>query len=443
MKKPLAVGAWCLYDAAITPFGAIIGTFVFARYFQSEVAENDVAGIAYWSQAIAFAGISIAVLSPILGAIADRTGRRLPWIGVFTALAVLGCGALWFVRPDPSFVTLAMVGVIIGTLSTELATVFYNSMLPALAPPNWTGRLSGWGWATGYLGSIGCLLLALFTFLESGGLFYELFGTEDAAHVRATALLSAVWMVALAVPMFLFTPDEPSTGVTIRTAIGQGLGSLVETVRQVRRFGNILRFLIASAIYRDGLNTLFTFGGLYAGAVFGMSLSELVIFAILLNVMAAFGAAALSFIDDWIGAKPTILISLGGLVLTGAPLLLVSDKTWFWGLAAVLGLFIGPAQAAGRSMLARLSPPDMVAEMFGLYNLTGKAVSFLGPLLFGLATEWFDSARAGMTTVLLFFIAGFGCMLLVRESAAEGPPSPGFHPESASGGTATVNPNRV
>lgn len=415
MKKAIAIGAWCLYDWAMTPFGAVISTFVFAVYFSRAVAESEVAGTAHWSRAIALAGIAVAVLSPLLGAIADRTGRRLPWICGFTLLGVAATATLWFVRPDPASIPLALVAVAVATVAIELATVFYNAMLGSLAPKGWVGRLSGWGWATGYFGSILCLLIALFGLVQAEQAPFGLWSTEDQGNVRATALLTAAWYAVFALPLFLLTPDAPSTGVPIRRAIGDGLKALAETVRAARREGNVLRFLIASAIYRDGLNTLFSFGGLYAATVFGMGFEDLVIFAVLLNVSAALGAIGFAFLDDRIGARPTILISLAGLIATGLPLLVIEDRGWFWAIAILLGTFIGPAQAAGRSLLTRLTPPDTLAEMFGLYNLTGKAVSFVGPLLFGFATEIFATPRAGMATVVLFFAIGMAVMLSVQE----------------------------
>jgi len=411
--------AWVVYDWACTAFGAVITTFVFSVYFTRTVAPSVIEGTALWSEAVALAGIAVALLSPLLGAIADHSGRRKPWIAAFVLLNLIGASLLWWVEPGPSGVALGMLGLALGTAGVELAFVFYNAMLPDLAPPGHLGRLSGWGWAAGYLGGLGCLVVALFGLVRPDSVGALVLGTADHANLRAVGPLVALWLAVFALPLFWLTPDRPATGLSVPAAVRAGLASLGRTLRQLvsRESGQgaLLRFLIASAIYRDGLTTLVTFGGIFAAGTFGMGFEELVLFAIGLNVTAAVGAIVFAWLDDRLGAKPTILIALVGLMLLGGPLLLISDKSWFWALALGLGLFMGPAQAAGRSLLVRLAPPTLVTESFGLYALSGKAVSFLGPLALGWATTAFHSQRAGMATILVLFAAGAALMLTVRE----------------------------
>lgn len=415
MARWPAIVAWIFYDWACTAFGAVITTFIFSVYFTRSVATSEVEGTALWSHAVALAGITIALLSPILGAVADHSGRRKPWIAGFAVIAILATGSLWFVTPGPASIPLAMAGLIFGTIGVELGFVFYNAMLPGLAPPGWLGRVSGWGWAAGYLGGLGCLVLALFGLVQTEAPLFGLLTTADQANVRAVAPLVAIWYAVFALPMFLFTPDQPSAGVPLRQAVGAGLATLGRTLRQIRQYKDILRFLIASAFFRDGLTTLVTFGGIYAAGTFGMDFQEIVLFAIALNLAAAAGSIGFAWVDDRIGAKPTILMALAGLIGLGVPLLLITAKLWFWILAVGLGVFIGPAQAAGRSLLARMAPPGMVTEMFGLYSLSGKAVAFMGPLALGWATAAFNSQRAGMATIMVLFAIGFAIMLGVRE----------------------------
>lgn len=410
----LAIASWCLYDWANSAFNTVIGTFIFSVYFTRAVAADDITGTAQWSRAIAAAGLAVAVLSPMLGAIADRTGRRKPWLALFTAITVVGTALLWWVKPTPESVMPALVLVAVTTVAFELAGVFYNAMLPALATPDRLGRVSGWGWGLGYFGGLACLVVALFGLVKASEPLFGLVGTADQANVRATAWLVALWYGVFALPLFIWTRDPPGTGASAGTAVREGLRTLAETLRSLPRHGNVLRYLIASAFYRDGLNTLFAFGGIYAAGTFGMSFEQIVVFAIALNVASGLGAVAFAWVDDWIGARPTILISLAGLIGFGVPLLLVESQTGFWVLALGLGVFVGPAQAAGRSLMARLAPPGMEAEMFGLYSLTGKAVSFLGPLALGWATAAFASQRAGMATIIAFFAIGFLGMLSVR-----------------------------
>ena len=221
-------------------------------------------------------------------------------------------------------------------------------------------------------------------------------------------------------PLFLFTPDRPKTGLGKAEAVRAGLKALGATLRDVRRHKEIVRFLIARMIYIDGLNTLFAFGGIYAAGVYGMDVTEVIYFGIALNASAGVGAALFAWVDDWIGAKRTILIALGAITVISAAIVLVDDKALFWTLGVMLGVFFGPAQAASRSLMARLAPVGMEAEMFGLYALSGKATAFLGPLLLAWATTAFDSQRAGMATVLIFFIAGFVLLLPLKEPASGG-----------------------
>ncbi|WP_448190311.1 MFS transporter [Azospirillum sp. sgz301742] len=410
-----AVAAWCLYDWANSAYNTVITTFIFAVYFTRSVAGDEVLGTAAWSRMMALSGFAVAVLSPVLGAVADHTGRRKPWLALFTALTVAFTAALWWVTPQPSSMILALVAVGLSTIAFELANVFYNASLPGVAPQAMFGRVSGWGWGTGYFGGLACLIVALFGFVKSEAPVFGLFSTADQENVRATALLVAVWFGAFSIPLFLWVPDEPATGRTLGQAVREGLATLGRTLREARRYREIVRFLVASALYRDAINTITAFGGIYAAGTFGMSFEEIVLFAIALNVVAGLGAVGFAWIDDWIGARLTILISVAGLIASGVPLLLVSDKQWFWVLALGLGLFFGPAQAAGRSMMARLSPPHMQGEMFGLYGLSGRVVGFFGPLALGWATEFFSSQRAGMASIMVFFALGFVVMLGVRE----------------------------
>ncbi len=414
-----AIAAWCLYDWAMSAFNTVISTFVFSVYFMRAVAADEVAGTADWSRAMAAAGVTIAVLSPVLGAIADRAGRRKPWLALLTLACVVCTTALWWVRPDPAFAAMALVLVAAATIAFELANVFYNAMLPAIAPPAMLGRVSGWGWGVGYFGGLACLVVSLFVFVQSDAPLFGLLSSAEQANVRATALLVAVWYGLFALPLFVWVPDTPATGRRLGEAVREGLATLRRTAVEVRKYRQVLRFLVASAFYRDGINTITAFGGLYAAGTFGMSFEEIVVFAIALNVVAGGGAIGFAWIDDWIGSKRTILISVAGLMVAGVFLLLVTEKIWFWVLALGLGFFFGPAQAAGRSMMARLSPPAMQAEMFGLYNLSGRVVGSFGPLALGFATEAFASQRAGMASILVFFALGLVFMLTVREPARQ------------------------
>lgn len=409
-----ALIGWCLYDWADSAFPAVILTFVFAAYFAQGVAENPVIATGQWGMAITLSSLAIAILSPVFGAIADQNGRRKPWIGIFSLICIVATALLWFVKPDPSYVVFALVCLAIGNFAFEFAFVFYNAMLNDLAPPERLGRLSGWGWGSGYAGGLVCLVIVLLGFVSADPPWFGI-GKEEAAHVRIAAPIAAAWFAVFCLPLFLFTPDQPGRGVPALTAVRNGLRTIWSTILHLRTYRNIARYVIAHMVYTDGLNTLFAFGGIYAAGEFGMAVEEVIWFGIALNLTAGLGAAAFAWIDDWIGAKRTILIALAGLILTGIAILLTHDKTVFWALGMFLGIFFGPAQAASRSLMARLAPADMQAEMFGLHALSGKATAFVGPALFGWATVSFGTQRAGMATVLVFLALGACLLFLVKE----------------------------
>jgi len=405
MSSRRAIFSWCLYDWANSAFSTVISTFIFSVYFARGIYGDETAGSAVWGYALGFAGLAVAVLSPVLGAVADRAGRRKPWLAAFVLLTVLPVALLWYAKPSPGYVAYALACVVLASVAFELANVFYNAMLTDIAPQDRLGRVSGWAWGAGYAGGLGCLGLSLVGFVQPETPW---FGLEKAngENIRATALVVALWFTLFALPLFLFTRDVPPTGLRLRAAVGAGLHQLRDTAREVRRYRPIVLFLISSALYRDGLATLFAMGGLYAAGTFAMTFEQILVFAIALNVAAGIGAAGFGWIDDWLGSRRTVMLSLLGLMGFGVPVLLVEDPRLFVALAVGLGIFVGPAQAAGRSFMARISPPAMETEMFGLYALAGKSVAFLGPILFGLATETFSSQRAGMATVFLFFLAG-------------------------------------
>jgi len=406
--------AWCVYDWANSAFPTVITTFVFAAYFTKGVAADAIAGTSQWGYALSLSGLAIAVAAPVLGAVADRSGRRKPWIALFTLLAAGASLLLWQVRPDPAFAVTALVLVALANFGFEMGMVFYNAMLPGLAPQARIGRWSGWGWGLGYAGGLVCLGLVLVGFVQAQRPWFGL-DSEAAEHLRATGPFVAVWMVVFALPLFIFTPDRAPTPAPFLANVKAGIGTLVATFRELRRYRDAAWFLLARMIYTDGLNTLFAFGGIYAAGTFGMSFEELIIFGIAMNVTAGLGAAAFAWADDKLGAKWTIRIALVCLIVLGVIVLVVESKTLFWIFGVPLGLFVGPAQSASRSMMARLAPEGMRTEFFGLYALSGKATAFLGPALLALITDMFHSQRAGMATIVGFFVIGLVLLRFVPD----------------------------
>ena len=305
--------AWCLYDWANSGFPTVIVTFVFAAYFSRAVAENQIEGTAAWGQALAVSGVLIAVLSPVLGSIADRTGRRKPWLGAFAAITVAATALLWYTRPDPTDMLWALVFFVIANTAFEIGNVFYNAMLPGLVSKERIGRLSGWSWGLGYMGGLACLGLLLVLFVQAGTPLFGL-DKQQAEHVRIVGPMVALWFAVFAIPTFLWVPDEAGIRVRAGEAIRDGLAQLVSTLREIRRHANIARFLLARLFYVDGMNTMFAFGGIYAAGTFGMSFEEIIQFGIALNVTAGLGAAGFAWLDDRIGSKRTVQIGIVGLI---------------------------------------------------------------------------------------------------------------------------------
>ncbi|MCM2343897.1 MAG: MFS transporter [Alphaproteobacteria bacterium] len=413
-----SVFSWCLFDWGNSAFSTVIVTFVFSVYFARGIVGDETAGAAQWGYALALSGILIALLSPPLGAIADDYGARKKFITFFSLLCIIPTGLLWFAMPDPAAANILMVLtlVVIANIGFELTLIFSNAMLTHIAPIHMIGRISGWAWGMGYLGGLFCLVLALTGLLGVGEMkpFMPL-PQEHSEHIRATGPLTALWYFVFMLPLLFFCHDVARTGLSLRAAARKGIADLFYTVRHVRAHKNLATFLLSSMIYRDGLNTLFAVGGLYAAGTLGMSFEEILMFAIGLNVTAGLGAAGFAWLDDGIGSKRTILIALTGLIVTGLAVVMVTDKQVFIGLALALGIFLGPVQSASRTLAARLSPPDIINQTYGFYGLTGKAISFLGPLAFAIATQAFDSQRAGIATILVFWLVGMILLLKVKE----------------------------
>jgi MFS transporter, UMF1 family len=407
-----SVAGWCLFDWANSAFPAVITTFVFATYFTQGVATDPVTGTAQWGHALAVAGLVIAVLSPILGSVADLTGKRKAWLAAFTSLNILAVASLWFVRPSPDSVWLALVGIAVATIAFEITCVFYNALLPELAPPAYIGRISGWGWGLGYLGGIVCLAVVLVAFVQAET---PLFGLDksSAEHVRAAGPFSAAWYALFALPLFFLVREPAGKRLALGEALRVGIADLRTTLRTLSRPDHraMAWFLLAQMIYADGLTTLFAFGGIYAAGTFGMQLPEVITFGIALNLTAGIGALAFAWLDDRLGARWTIATGLSALIAVSTALLLIESKAWFWGLGLVLGAFFGPVQAASRSMVARLAPPEHRGQMFGLLALSGRVTAFVGPAVLGWATVAAGSQRAGMATILVFFVAGLALLL--------------------------------
>jgi UMF1 family MFS transporter len=301
----------------------------------------------------------------------------------------------------------------VATVAFELGTVFYNAMLPQVARPGEIGRVSGLAWGLGYAGGLACLVVALLLLVRPDPSPLGL-DRGSAEHVRATALLVALWVALFAWPVLLALPDPPGPRLGWRAATRAGLGEVFGLLRLLPRNPVMARFLLARLFYTDGLNTLFAFGAIYAAGVFGMGFEEILVFGIALNVTAGLGAAGFGLVEDRMGSQRTVLVALVALILLSGGLLVVVGKPAFWVLALCLGVFTGPAQAASRTLMARLAPPAEVTAYFGLFALSGRVTSFLGPLVLTGVTALTASQRAGMATVVVFLAIGAAILATVR-----------------------------
>jgi len=415
-RLPRTVWAWALYDFANSAFTTLIVTFVYATFFTKAMAADEIAGTALWSRGVALTAVLVVLLSPFLGAVADRTGTRKRMLLATTVVCVLATAGLFL--PAPGEALLALTLFVVANVAFEMSAVFYNAYLPEIAPPGRVGRVSGIGWGLGYGGGLLALVVALAVLVQPETPPFGL-DKDSFEHVRAACLLVAGWYALFSVPAFLVLAEPPATNpARVTTVLRESAAALRQTVRDLQSYRQIVRLLVARLVYNDGLNTIFAFGAIYASGTFGFTTSQIILFGIVLNVAAGIGAVGLGFLDDRIGGKRTVMISIALLVAATIVAVLTPAAGGLWAAGILIGIAAGPCQSASRSLLARFVPPDKESEFFGFFAFTGKAAAFAGPLLFGAATVAFDSQRAGVATVLIAF--ALGAVLLMRVDEAAG-----------------------
>lgn len=433
--KKRGVFGWMMFDWAAQPFFTVVTTFIFGPYFISRMASDAATGQAAWGYGIAAGGLLIAILSPILGSIADQTGPRKPWIAFFAAIKIAALCGLWFAAPGSNLVLVVTVFTL-AAVAAEFSIVFNDSMLLRIVPKADIGRVSNLAWGLGYLGGM-IVLIFIIAFLaaspETGRTLIglePLFGLDplQGEDARASGPISALWYAVFILPMFLFTPDAGERRA-MGGAVRDGLKELKSTLREVRQRAGIFRFLIARMIYQDGVNALLALGGGFAAAMFGWSITEIGVYGIMLNVVAIFSCLYASKLDTKLGSKSVVLISIVllliatiGIVSTGPGFTFFGawqlgslDTGGLYGTAAekayivfglLIGIAFGPVQASSRAYMARSVSKEEAGRYFGIYALSGRATSFLAPAMVASVTLMADSARMGMATIIIFFVVG-------------------------------------
>lgn len=412
-----------MWDWASQAFPTVVTSFIFGRYITSEFfapagmtteEAGQYTGVWLGISGV-IAGVIIALIAPIIGRRADTSGRKKMWLMINTWLFAATIGLMFFVAPEHEFFFFGLVLLAAGGIFFEFATVNYNSMLSEVARPKDRGKVSQFGWGLGYIGGIILLVIALWI-IQFGGA--ELLGIpdSDALSVRVVMIISMFWVLLFSIPLMLNVPESKPIAGTEKESIFAAYGNLFRSlVKMGRENPNLLRFLIASAVYRDGLNGVFAYGAVLGGIAFGLSLTDIIIFGIAANLVAGIGGFIGAFVEDRIGSRLVVFISLGGVILGGLGVFVFASygTVAFFSFGLFLCTFVGPAQAASRTMMSRLSADQKQGEAFGLYATTGRAVSFLAPAAWSLFVGLF-SPIWGIIGLMLILIIGFLLLMSVK-----------------------------
>jgi UMF1 family MFS transporter len=401
------VVGWSLYDFSSSAFNTLMVTFIFNRYFTDVIAPDVNTGTVMWGHALNLSAVIVAVMMPVLGAVADYSGRKKMFLVLFATQAIIFTCLLFFMGPGDAWPAAALF--VVANVGFESSNVFYNAFLPEISTGKTIGRISGIGYFLGYIGGLICLALGL-------GMYRSWVPDTDYLNVRSTILLVAAWYLVFSMPMFLGVKERaerrpaPPGGY-----VREGFRRLGNTIRHIRDLREAVKLIVARMIYNDGLVTVIGFAAIYTGAVLGMDQDTVLVMAIALNVAAGLGAFGFGFVDDRIGGKRTLIFTLIGLIVAGVIGVTTSTIAGFWVAATLIGIMMGPNQSASRSLLARLVPEHKHAEAFGLFAFSGKMSSLFGPLAYTTAISLTGNHRLAMGSIILFFVVGLLILLTVRE----------------------------
>ena len=410
-----------MYDFAHSAFGTLVVTFIFSAYYAQAIHADPIEGAIWWTRAVNASAIITALMMPVVGAMGDFGGLKKRFLLVATAVCVVLTATLFRMGPGDAWAAaLLFVG---ASVAYESLQSLSNAFLPEISTRENMGRISGLGWGLGYFGGLLCLIPAL-------GMVTGWLPEEGGLNVRATNLLAAGWLLVFSVPLFLFLRErQPRHHASVVEYVRRGFGRIGETARDLPRYRQAIRFLIARLVYNDGLMTAFTMAAIYAGAEFGMETADLLVLGIVVNATAGASAIGFGFVQDRIGGKRTIAITLVLLVVAVALAWFARDLPMFWAAAILLGLMVGPNQAASRALLGSFVPRSKQGELFGFYAFSGRLASVLGPLSYGIILGATESHRWAIASIIVFLVAGLLLLMRVDEeegaalAAAEGAPA--------------------
>jgi UMF1 family MFS transporter len=397
------VVSWCLFDFANSSYSAVIVGVVFQVYYINAIVGNGGGrGDLWWGRAISASMLLVSLTSPFVGGIADLAGLRKRLLAAYTAACVAAVAGFALLEPGAALAGFLLI--LVANVGMEGGLVFYNSFLPQIAPPQFQGRVSGWGFGVGYAGSILSLLIAL--------------PLAKAGRFEAIWILVAVFFAVCSVPAFLVLPRDERSGIGAAEAARRGFAGALRTLREIWGRRHARRFLLAYLVYEDGVNTVIIFSSSLAATTFGFGQGELIGLYLVVQVTALLGAFALARpIDAW-GPKKVVSLSLLLWATVSISAYFVSGKSQFWAVACVAGLGLGSVQAGTRAFFAQFVPTGKEAEYFGVYSLVGKTSAVVGPLVFGQVSAAFGSQRPAILSIVVFFVAG---LALLRRVKGGGP----------------------
>ena len=402
---------FALYDFANSAFTTIIITFIFSTYFAKQIAPNPVLGQSYWGWTIGFTGLLVALIGPLIGSFADKKNCTEFFIKLFTIICIILTSFLWFSKPSEKYLLYTLIIVALANFFYELSLIFYNSILKRISNHNNLGKSSGFSFALGYIGGILILIVCIKIFIDNDVLPFGL-SKENSENIRATSIVVALWYLFFSIP-FLFSLKKK-----IKNKIERSSNNIkkIKNLFWDKGLNNLGKFLLARMLYADGLNAIIIMGGIFAVGVFNLEIKDLLVLSVLMNITAFIGAIIGGYANDKFSSKSVIIFSLLGLIFSSAIILFIKTKIFFLIFASINGFFIGPIQSASRVFITKSIDKNNQASGFGLFALSGKLTSFIGPLLVSTLTYISNSQRIGFSAAIILLLIGLLVLLKVKKN---------------------------